>query len=145
MDTNNAMGRYKKIDIVTASQDKLIVMLYDGAILYLENAIKSIDKKHGTEDAHNNIVKAQDIIYELSSSLNFDAGDIAHRLSSIYIYMNKRLSEANISKEKKPIIEIIDHLKELRVAWASVVSKNSATNTTNNKPKDGTSKLDVVG
>lgn len=145
MDANNAMGRYKKIDIVTASQDKLIVMLYDGAILYLENAIKSLDKKHGTEDAHNNIMKSQDIIYELSSSLNLDAGDIAHRLSSIYVYMNKRLSEANISKDKKPIIEVIDYLKELRTAWASIMNKNSGSSKDNTKPKDGTSKLDVVG
>ncbi len=128
MDINDAMGRYKKVDIVTASPEKLVVMLYDGAITFLENALKAIDEKHGEEKVHNNIVKAQDIVFELSSSLNFDAGEIADKLSAIYAYMGKKLSEANISKEKKPIIEVIDHLKELRSAWSTISNKTSDNN-----------------
>lgn len=128
MDINDAMGRYKKTDIATASPEKLVVMLYDGAITSLENALKSIDKKHNEEQVHNNIVKAQDIIFELSSSLNFDAGEIAEKLAAIYTYMGKRLSEANISKEKKPIREVLDHLKELRGAWSTISDKGADTN-----------------
>ncbi len=155
MDSNNAMGRYKQIDVITASQDKLIVMLYDGAIVCLEKTLKAMDKKHGTEEAHNNIMKARDILHELLTSLNMNAGDIANRLSAIYTYMNKRLSEANVSKDKKPVIEVLNHLKELREAWASisngsvnrgVLSSNKASaEQANTKPKEGTSKLDIVG
>ncbi len=128
------MGRYKKTDIATASPEKLVVMLYDGAITALENALKSIDKKHSEEQVHNSIVKAQDIVFELSSSLNFDAGEIADKLAAIYTYMGKRLSEANISKEKKPILEVINHLKELRGAWSTISDKSSDTNA--NKSND---------
>lgn len=130
MSTNNGYQKYKKIDVSTASQNRLVIMLYDGAIKFLENACNAIDKKHGTEEAHNNIMKAQEIIYELLSSLNYDAKEIAERLASIYTYMNQRLTEANISKTKPPILEVIKYLQELKGAWESVEQKMSSSNYT---------------
>ena len=84
MAISNGYEKYKKVDVSTASQNKLIIMLYDGAIKFLETACAAMDKKHGVEEAHNNILKAQEIIYELLSSLNYEAGEIAERLASIY-------------------------------------------------------------
>ncbi|WP_157152024.1 flagellar export chaperone FliS [Brachyspira sp. SAP_772] len=130
MSTNKGYEKYKKIDVSTASQNRLIIMLYDGAIKFLENACNAMDKKHGTEEAHNNIMKAQEIIYELLSSLNYDAKEIAERLASIYTYMNQRLTEANISKTKPPILEVIKYLQELKGAWESVEQKMSSSNNT---------------
>ena len=132
MSTNNGYQKYKKIDVSTASQNRLVIMLYDGAIKFLENACNAMDKKHGTEEAHNNIMKAQEIIYELLSSLNYDAKEIAERLASIYTYMNQRLTEANISKTKPPILEVIKYLKELKGAWEGVEQKLSSNNADNN-------------
>ncbi|MEI0530261.1 flagellar export chaperone FliS [Brachyspira pilosicoli] len=128
MSINNGYQKYKKIDVSTASQNRLVIMLYDGAIKFLENACNAMDKKHGTEEAHNNIMKAQEIIYELLSSLNYDAKEIAERLASIYTYMNQRLTEANISKTKPPILEVVKYLKELKTAWEGVEEKMSSSN-----------------
>lgn len=130
MAINNAYEKYKKVDVSTASQSKLIIMMYEGAVKFLENACKAMDKKHGTEEVHNNILKAQEIIYELLASLNYDAGEIASRLASIYTYMNQRLTEGNISKKKEPLLEVIKYLKELKSAWESAdvnISKNTQT------------------
>ena len=154
MSSNNGYEKYKKVDVSTASQNRLIVMLYDGAIKFLETACAAMDKKHGTEEAHNNIVKAQEIIYELLSSLNYDAGDIAHRLASIYTYMNQKLTEGNISKTKPPLLEVIRYLKELKTAWEGVeeqMSKaNSESKASSNSNKDNSSsnsdsKLNITG
>lgn len=125
--------KYKQVEINTASQNRLVVMLYDGAIKFLEEACNSMDKKHGTEQAHNNIVKAQEIIYELLASLNYEAGEIANRLASIYTYMNQKLTEGNISKTKPPVLEVIKYLKELKEAWVVVEEKVSKGNTDSNK------------
>lgn len=131
--------KYKQVEINTASQNRLVVMLYDGAIKFLEEACNSMDKKHGTEQAHNNIVKAQEIIYELLASLNYEAGEIANRLASIYTYMNQKLTEGNISKTKPPVLEVIKYLKELKEAWVVVEEKvakgngDSNTNKSSNK------------
>lgn len=139
MSTNNGYQKYKKIDVSTASQNRLVIMLYDGAIKFLENACNAMDKKHGTEEAHNNIMKAQEIIYELLSSLNYDAKEIADRLASIYTYMNQRLTEANISKTKPPILEVVKYLKELKGAWEGVEQKMSSSNITTNDKEDTSS------
>ena len=152
MSTNNGYQKYKKIDVSTASQNRLVIMLYDGAIKFLENACNAMDKKHGTEEAHNNIMKAQEIIYELLSSLNYDAKEIAERLASIYTYMNQRLTEANISKTKPPILEVIKYLKELKSAWEVAEEKVAkgnidSNNNGNNKESSGNSniKLNIKG
>lgn len=157
MSTNNGYEKYKKVDVSTASQNRLIVMLYDGAIKFLETACAAMDKKHGTEEAHNNILKAQEIIYELLSSLNYEAGDIAHRLASIYTYMNQKLTEGNISKTKPPLLEVIRYLKELKTAWEGVEeqmakgntenksSSNTSANSKDDSLSNGDSKLNITG
>ena len=123
MSFSNGYQKYKQVDVTTASQNRLVVMLYDGAIKFIENAIASLDKKHGIEETHNNILKAQEIIYELLSSLNYDAGEISERLAAIYTYMTQKLTEGNISKTKPPLLEVLKYLKELKTAWEGVEEK----------------------
>ncbi|MEK6793516.1 MAG: flagellar export chaperone FliS [Spirochaetota bacterium] len=120
---NKGLESYKKTDVNTSSQGKLVVLLYDGAIKFLESALAVLGQKHKTEEVHTNIIKAQDIIVELLASLNYEAGDIAQRLASIYTYMNKRLLEANVKKERAPIAEVVGYLKELREAWAKAADQ----------------------
>ncbi len=126
MAIGNPYQQYKKTQVDTADQGKLIVMLYDGAIKFINKAIELIPQKK-IEDVHVNIVKAQDIISELMTSLNMDAGDISNRLLSIYMYINRRLIDANISKKAEPLYEVKKHLTELRDAWeiAGRNTKNS--------------------
>lgn len=149
MSINNGYQKYKKVDVSTASQNRLVVMLYDGAIKFLETAVLAMDKKHGTEEVHNNILKAQEIIYELLASLNYEAGEIAERLASIYTYMNQKLTEGNISKTKPPLLEVIKYLKELKTAWEGVEEKIARGNIENNissSSGDKTiSKLNITG
>ncbi len=116
------VDQYKEIQIKTAGQGKLIVMLYDGIINNLEQAKEYISKKN-IQESHNKIVKAQDIIMELIFSLNMEAGEIAQKLYSLYMYFHKRLLEANIYKDPKIIDEVLKMVKELREVWAQVVKK----------------------
>ena len=121
---NNPYQQYKKTQVDTASQGKLIVMMYDGAIKFINVAIETMPTKN-IEKIHNNIMKSQEIINELISSLNMDAGDISNRLFSLYMYINKRLMDANLRKEVEPLIEVRKYLVELRDAW-QVADKNVA-------------------
>jgi len=113
---------YKEVDIETASGLKLVVMLYQGAIRFLGIAKDAIrDRK--LDVAHNNLLKAQDIVLELISSLNFDAGEIAHNLYSLYMYMNRRLIEANVAKDVTIIDEVIKLMTTLKEAWETLLSQ----------------------
>ncbi len=113
---------YREVEIETASGLRLVVMLYAGAIKFLNIAGEGIKTKK-LDIANNNIIKAQDIISELMTSLNFDAGEIAHNLYSLYIYMNRRLLEANIEKNSEIINEILRLLVTLKNAWEELLKK----------------------
>ncbi len=60
---------------------------------------------------------------ELLLSLNFEAGDIAHKLYNLYIYMNKRLIEANIYKTATQIDEVIKMLNDLKDVWNQIANQ----------------------
>jgi flagellar protein FliS len=123
----DAYKRYKQAGISTATQEELLLMLYDGAIKFLKVAISNIGDFRNYKVVSENIGKAQDILTELILALDFEkGGDIAKNLMGIYIYLKKRLVEANINKEKEPIEEVIKILEELREAWAVAIEKTNS-------------------
>ena len=102
MAAGNPYNQYKKASIQTASQGKLILMMYDGAIKFINFAIENMPAKK-YDVVNTNIIKAQDIITELMLALNMEVGgEIAKNLYSLYDYMNRRLVESNIKKNPEP-------------------------------------------
>ena len=120
MSNTNPYNQYKQTQITTANQGKLIVMLYDGAIKFLNIALDNMSPK--TYDVvNNNIIKAQDIITELLLSLNMDeGGEISQNLFNLYMYFKRQLLEANIKKDAEIINQVLKLLKELRDAWDQI-------------------------
>ena len=123
----NPYNQYKKSSIQTASQGKLILMMYEGAIKFINIAISNMPAKK-FDIVDNNLVKAQDIITELMLALNLEAGgEIAKNLYSLYEYMNRRLIEANLKKNADIANEVVRMLTELKEAWEIVIKKNNET------------------
>ncbi|MBW7857123.1 MAG: flagellar export chaperone FliS [Leptonema sp. (in: Bacteria)] len=123
----NHLDAYKDTEIQTADQGKLILMLYDGAIRFLNIAIENMTPRK-YDVVNNNVVKTQDIVTELMLSLNMDqGGEIAQNLFNIYAYIKKRLLEGNIAKDAEILQEVIVHLNSLRSAWDELSRKPSAT------------------
>ncbi len=114
-----------------ATKGKLILLLYDGAIKFLNFASKHIEKKD-IENSHKNIIKAENIIYELMSTLNMSAGEISNNLFKMYDFMIWQLVEANKEKNKDKIESVIKLLTVLREAWKDVAAEES-NNKINNK------------
>lgn len=108
---------YKANEISTVSQTRLIVMLYEGAIRFLKIASENMTPRK-YDLVNNNIIKAQDIVTELMLSLNLEEGkEVANNLLSIYIYIKKRLLEANMRKDAEILKEVIKLLSDLKTAW----------------------------
>jgi flagellar protein FliS len=116
---------YKEIQIKTANQIKLIVMLYDGAIRHINLALECFAEKYRKFDRVNtHVVAAQQIVSELMASLDFDkGGPLAKNLFSIYTYMHRRLLDGNLQKDEKPILEVKKLLSDLREAWDEISTK----------------------
>jgi len=130
---HNPYNQYRETQIATANQGKLIVMLYDGAIKFLNIALENMNPK--TYDLVNeNILKTQDIISELLVSLNMDVGgEVSQNLFNLYMYFKRRLLEANMKKDPEIIKHTIKLLKELRDAWDKISANETKSDHMNMK------------
>ncbi|MDC7234331.1 MAG: flagellar export chaperone FliS [Spirochaetales bacterium] len=122
----NPLNAYRQTKVKTASQGRLIVMLYDEALKQLDLGIEEMNRPSRKLDkVHNYIVKTQDIITELMASLDFEkGGDIAKNLYNLYMFFNQQLLQANMDKSAQSLSEIRNMMDELRTAWASIEGQN---------------------
>jgi flagellar secretion chaperone FliS len=124
----NPWKSYRQIATQTASPGQLVLMLYEGAIRFLDKARSGFaleDPADSNETISNNILRAQEIIHELNLSLDLSTGQLASTLHQLYDYMDRRLMEANVQKNSANIEEVIRHLAVLRDAWAQILPNHS--------------------
>jgi len=121
----NPYAQYQKTQIETADKGKLLLMLYDGALRFLGHARKALLEKD-LEGANNYLVKVQDIVAELMSSLDLEAGEIAVSLFRLYEYMHYLLVQANVKKDAGPLDQVEGMLAELRDTWKEALGLVSA-------------------
>lgn len=114
---------YKRVDVETASQGKLIVMLFNGAIQRAEEAKRQMQNGGRTQTIHDNLIRAQEIITELRGALDMTTGEIAQNIDRIYEYILHLLIRANIDKNIDRIDECIGHMTVMRDTWKEVFEK----------------------
>jgi len=118
--SSNAYKIYESNNITTASPRKLVTMLYGGAIRFCRLAEMAIDEKN-IEKKNDYLKRAQDILSELSVSLDFEAGEMAMQLGALYAFMIRELVEANIRMDAVKVKNVRGMLEELLEAWAAIV------------------------
>jgi len=118
----NAYAQYNNSKILTASPAELTLMLYDGAIKFCNIAIVGIQQKD-INKAHINIVKVQKIIEEFRSTLDHKY-PVAEDFDRVYVYLLKRLLEANVKKDVEILEEVNTHLRAMRDNWKEVMRVN---------------------
>ncbi|MDS1029520.1 flagellar export chaperone FliS [Bacillota bacterium LX-D] len=120
MNSVQAYQTYQKNQVTTVSSEKLVTMLYDGALRFILQAKEGIAAKD-LEKANTNFLKAQRIIAELMSNLDMEVGEISTNLFSLYQYMYERLMEANLKKDSAVAGEVYELLIDLRNTWVEAV------------------------
>src|SRR3972149_6530616 len=128
--TAQAHQSYQRAQVESASPEKLILMLYDGAIRKLNQAESRFEK--GDEETFLvETTKVQKIVSELMSALDHEqGGEISQNLSRLYDYMVRQLSLAQVRKETKLLAEVRSLLEELREGWRGVIEKLSESQET---------------
>ena len=116
---NQGYAAYANNKVMTAAPAELTLMLYEGAIKFCNLAIAGI-RERNLEKAHNNIMKVENIIEELQSSLNHKY-PVAEDFDNVYNYLMKRLREANVKKSQKILEEVLRHLRTMRDTWKDVM------------------------
>jgi len=121
---------YRKVAAQTASPGHLVLMLYDGAIKFLERALAGFvctDPLQFNETINNNIVRAQAIIQEMNGNLNMKAGgEVADNFRRLYSYLHRRLRDGNMTKRREPVEEALERLRILRNSWAEMLRRGPA-------------------
>lgn len=122
MPARNPFAEYENNKIMTASPAEVTLMLYEGAIKFCNKAIIAIENGE-TEKAHVNIKKTQRIIEEFRNTLDHKY-KVAEDFDRIYVYILRRLLEANMKKDKAILEEVNMHLRSVRDTWKEVMRRN---------------------
>ena len=119
---------YKAQSVQTASPGKLVLMLFDGYLRFTTAARRSFEETDFTkrnEGVNNNLIRAQNIVTELQSSLDMSVpGELPGTLYRLYDYVLHQLQQSNLQKKEGPIDEADKVITELREAWSEMLAQN---------------------
>ena len=136
MGYTQAYNAYKETNVKTASQGRLVVLLYEEAVrqLTLASSLFSEDSNlpvQNIERFGKSILKSQEIITELQVSLDMEkGGEIAKNLMALYIFFNRQLTDANIKKDKAIVESILKMMSALCESWRQAAASSATTQTT---------------
>ena len=122
MVAKQGLESYANTSVDTMGAGKLIVLLYDKLEEKLQLAIERLNEGDMLGKG-NAILKSQDIILELLSSLNLKAGPIALNLQAIYLFMFRELNRINLEKDVDALKKVLQAVQELKSAWVEITTR----------------------
>lgn len=123
MSSNAAYKKYKETSITSASKEKLLLMMYEGAIKFIKKAKLDLEQNNISGKCEN-IGRAYDIILELNNTLDHKVGgDVASQLEQLYMFMTEQLIKANISNDSNHLDSVLKILETLYEGWKQAVDK----------------------
>jgi flagellar protein FliS len=123
----NPYATYLESQILSATPLQLVLFAYEGALEAVRQARAHLAGGRIFERSRA-ITKVQEILAELSRSLNFEAGgDLSSRLAALYDYMQRRLIEANGKQIEAPLEEVENLLSTLSESWKELAASETGT------------------
>lgn len=123
------MNQYQKTAVVGASPLQLVIMLYDGAIRFMNTGKVAMVEKR-TFEQNEALQKAQKIVVELLSCLDMNkGGDVAKNLFALYTFAYNELIAANLEDQPAKIDTAIRVLTELRESWVQLDANTRSQST----------------
>src|SRR5690606_21871385 len=117
---NNPYKKYQQTQVTTASREKILLMLYEGAIRFTKLAQTHLQEKNIAEKGKY-ISKATAILSQLMATLDFKAGGkLAADLENLYVFMIEQLIEGNINNDSQCLKAVEDLLMTLYTAWKDI-------------------------
>ncbi len=126
MNPYDAKRAYTESSVLTAPREQLVVMLYDGAIRFLNQSAVAL-RANNRKVFLDRVQRAEAIIKELNITLDMSQGDVSERLRAIYQFCNHHLTTATIQSDPRMIDDVIRLLSELREAWQQIAAAPPAT------------------
>lgn len=121
MAVNKQYEAYQNNAVNTASGGQLTLMLYNGCIKFINQAIKDMNQKN-YERKNTHIQKAQDIIQELMITLDPKV-DLSQQMLPLYEFTYHQLQKANIKNDVQHLEEALEFVTTFRDTWKEVIKK----------------------
>lgn len=119
----NAYQKYKTTSVQSASREKIMLMLYEGAIRFTKLAIQAADEKK-IADRGTNIGRAYDIVLELNNTLDHKVGgEISKNLEQLYMFITDQYQQANITGDSKYLRDALKILETLYDGWTKAIEQ----------------------
>jgi flagellar secretion chaperone FliS len=126
MDYAGANRAYTESSILTAPPERLVVMLYDGAIRFLRQA--AVAERSGQHQMFlDRLRRGEAIIDELNVTLDMSQGEVAARLRSIYLFCKRHLVEAHVQRDPGHVDEVVRLLSDLRESWQQLAAQGASS------------------
>jgi flagellar protein FliS len=110
---------YQQQSILTAPPERLVVMLYDGAMRFFFQAAAAL-REDASATAFERLDRGEAIVDHLLATLDMSAGEIAERLEGIYVFCKRLLMEARLERDADKVDLVRGYLGELRESWAQI-------------------------
>ena len=123
---NTGLSEYRRTQLLGMSQAELVVMLYQGAIRYLREAIELVDSER-YDQSWRKFDRARRIVIHLCGTLNRDAGDITDKLSALYAFVIEQITIANAQRDVHIAGNCIEILTTLKEGWDGVAEQEAAS------------------
>jgi len=120
-----AAATYQRNAILTASPEKLVKLLYDGALKHLEKSRAGLSdqKTARSSDVGLSLSRAMGILGELRASLDHAAGgQIAADLDRLYEYSLDQLSQANLTRTPDGVTNTLQVMRTLKEGWDGIIT-----------------------
>ena len=113
----------QEVPVGPVSQGNILLMLYDGAIRFVDLAKQQIAEGNSTAKEIS-LAKAYAIIAEFINSLDHEqAPELCENLQKIYEFMLAQLTEANSTGETAPLDVVLGYLNDMRRTWSEAVTR----------------------
>lgn len=113
-----AADHYLAERVLNASPAELTAMLFDACVGAIKLAVR-LQEAGEHVAALPKLGKAQDILLELRSTLNHEAGDLASHLDALYTFAWQQLLQSGLKKDPKAAKAALDVVEPLQLAWRS--------------------------
>jgi len=117
---------YQKVQADTATPGQRVIMVYNGIVKNLKIALDAFatDTPQRFETINNALQLSEKLILELQLALDKEnGGEIAKNLESLYIFMRRHLSDANVEKKPAKVQEVLKLVEDLLKSWTAAEKK----------------------
>lgn len=116
---HDSSRQYLEAEVLTATPQKLRLMLIDGAIRYAHRVLELWDA-NDRETAVEVMIRLRSTVGELLSGIQVPDTELAQKVASVYLFLLRCLTEAQLKRDRTRLRDVIEILQVERETWQLV-------------------------